>query len=221
LFKEDIFMEKFVLNVQKREKTGKGIARQLRAQGIIPCVIYKDGKSESIQVSAKDVLPFINIATREKLFVTIKLNGKEKQAILQDYQVDPISGKLLHIDFMEVSATEQIRVSVPVVLIGEPIGVKQDKGVLQQGISEIEIEAIPEKIPGHIEVDVSGLEIGDSIHVRDIKFEEGIKIISDLDEVIATVTVEAEEIEVTPVPEEVPEPEVIKKGKKTEEEEEK
>lgn len=212
-------MEKFILKVQKREKIGKGAARQLRARGIIPCVIYKDGQSEPIQISAKDILPFINMATREKIFVTIKVNGQEKQAILQDYQVDPVSGKLLHVDFMEVSATEQIRVSVPVVLVGEPVGVRQDKGVLQQGISEIEIEAIPEKIPGHIEVDVSGLEIGDSIHVRDIKFEEGIKVISDLDEVIATVTVEAEEVEVV-TPEETPEPEVIKKGKKAEEEEE-
>lgn len=210
-------MGKFVLNVQKREKTGKGVARQLRAQGIIPCVIYKDGQSEPIQIPAKDLLPFINIATREKIFVTIKIDGQEKQAILQDYQVDPVSGKLLHVDFMEVSATEQIRVSVPIVLIGEPIGVRQDKGVLQHGISEIEIEAIPEKIPGHIEVDVSALEVGDAIHVRDIKFEEGIKVISDLDEVIATVTVEAEEVEAVTA-EEVPEPEIIKKGKKAEEE---
>lgn len=215
-------MEKFVLNVQRRKKTGKGVARQLRAQGIIPGVIYKDGESEPIQIPAKDILPFINIATREKLFVTIKINGQEKQAVLQDYQVDPVKGRLLHVDFMEVSATEQIRVSVPVILVGEPIGVREDKGVLQHGISEIEIEAIPEKIPGHIEVDVSKLEVGDSIHVRDIKFEEGIKVISDLDEVIATVTVEAEEEEIVTA-EEAPEPEVIKKGKKaeTEEEEEK
>lgn len=211
-------MEKFVLNVQKREKTGKGVARQLRARGIIPCVIYKDGQSEPIQVPAKDILPFINIATREKLFVTINVDGQQKQAILQDYQVDSVSGKLLHVDFMEVSATEQIRVSVPVVLVGEPAGVRQDKGVLQHGISEIEIEAIPEKIPGHIEVDVSGLEVGDAIHVRDIRFEEGIKVVSDLDEVIATVTVEAEEVEVITA-EEAPEPEIIKKGKKAEEEE--
>ncbi|GAQ95238.1 large subunit ribosomal protein L25 [Thermodesulfovibrio aggregans] len=212
-------MEKFVLNAEKREKTGKGVARQLRNKGIIPCVMYRGGYSIPIQITAKELLPFMNIATKEKLFVTLKLNGEEKQAVLQDYQVDPVSGKLLHVDFLEVSATEKIRVTVPVILIGEPIGVKQDNGVLQHGISEIEIEAIPEKIPGHIEVDVSQLEVGDSIHVRDIKFEEGIKVISDPDEVIATVTVEEEEVEAAPV-EETPEPEVIKKGKKAEKEEE-
>lgn len=214
-------MERFILNAEKRERTGKGVARQLRNKGIIPCVIYRGGYSVPVQIRAKELLPFMNIATREKLFVTLKLNGEEKQAILQDYQVDPVSGKLLHVDFMEVSATEKIRVTVPVVLVGEPIGVKQDKGVLQHGISEIEIEAIPEKIPGHIEVDVSNLKVWDSIHVRDIKFEEGIKVISDPDEVIATITLEEEEVEAAPSVEETPEPEVIKKGKKAEEEEEK
>lgn len=212
-------MEKITLNVTVRQKTGKGGARQLRSQGIIPCVIYKAGQSTAAQISAKELLPFMNIATREKIFVTLKLDNTEKQAILKDYQVDPVTGKLLHVDFMEVSATEKIRVTVPVILVGEPIGVKQDKGVLQHGISEIEIEAIPEKIPGHIEVDVSGLEVGDSIHVGDIKFEEGIKVISDPDEVIATVTVEEEEVEVA-ASEETVEPEVIKKGKKAEEQEE-
>ncbi|WP_353683253.1 50S ribosomal protein L25 [Thermodesulfovibrio sp. 3907-1M] len=214
-------MERFVLNAEKRERTGKGVARQLRNKGIIPCVVYKGGYSVPVQIRAKEILPFMNIATREKLFVTLKLNGEEKQAILQDYQIDPVSGKLLHVDFLEVSATEKIRVTVPVVLVGEPIGVKQDKGVLQHGISEIEIEAIPEKIPGHIEVDVSNLKVWDAIHVRDIKFEEGIKVISDPDEVIATITLEEEEIEAAAPVEETPEPEVIKKGKKAEEEEEK
>ncbi|MCS7214759.1 MAG: 50S ribosomal protein L25 [Thermodesulfovibrio sp.] len=211
-------MEKFILNVEKREKTGKGIARKLRSNGIIPCVIYKNGQSTPVQIATKELYPFMNIATKEKLFVTLKMNEEEKQAILQDYQVDPVTGKLLHVDFLEVSATEKLRVTVPVVLIGEPIGVKQDKGVLQHGILEIEIEAIPDKIPGHIEVDVSGLEVGDAIHVRDLKFEEGIKVISNPDEVIATVTVEEEEA-LTPSVEETVEPEVIKKGKKVEQEE--
>lgn len=207
-------MEKFILNVEKRGKTGKGASRHLRKQGIIPCVIYKDGDSTPIQVKAKELLAFMDITTREKIFVILKINGSEKHAILKDYQVDSLTGKLLHVDFMEVSATEKIRVTVPVTLIGEPIGVKQDKGVLQHGISEIEIEAIPEKIPSHIEVDVSRLEAGDVIHVSDIKFEEGIKVISNSDEVIATVTVEKEEAEIAPATEEPVEPEVIKKAKK-------
>lgn len=212
-------MEKFVLNFLKREKSGKGAARQLRRDGFIPCIIYRGGESAPIQISSKEILPFMNIATREKLFVTLKFENVEKQAILKDYQVDPITGKLLHVDFMEVSATEKIRVTIPIMLIGEPIGVRQDKGVLQHGISEVEIEAIPEKIPGHIEVDVSHLEVGDAIHVKDIKFEEGIKVLSEPEEVIATVTFETEEAEVATSTVETVEPEVIKKGKKAKEEE--
>lgn len=211
-------MQRYVLDVEPRVKLGKGASRQLRRQGFIPCVVYKDGYSLPIQAQAKKLVQFMNIAVREKIFVTLKLPNEEKQAILKDYQVDPVSGQLLHVDFMEVSATEKIRVTVPVILVGEAVGIKQG-GVLQHGISEIEIEAIPEKIPGHIEVDVSKLEIGQSIHIRDIKFEEGIKVLSDPDEVIATVTVEAEEAEVAPSTEEVVEPEVIKKGKKAKEEE--
>lgn len=212
-------MERFVLNFLEREKSGTGAARQLRREGFIPCIIYRGGESVPIQISSREILPFMNIATREKLFVTLKSENVEKKAILKDYQVDPITGKLLHVDFMEVSATEKIRVTIPIMLIGEPIGVKQDKGVLQHGISEVEIEATPEKIPGHIEVDVSHLEVGDAIHVKDIKFEEGIKVLSDPDEVIATVTFEAEEAEVATSTGETVEPEVIKKGKKAREEE--
>lgn len=212
-------MERFVLNATKRERTGKGVARQLRRKGFIPSVIYRAGQSEPIQISTKELLPFMNIATREKLFVTLKFSDGERQAVLQDYQIDPVSGRLLHVDFLEVSATDKIRVTVPVVLIGEPIGVKQDNGVLQHGIMEIEIEATPDRIPGHIEVDVSNLEVGDSIHVRDLKFDETIKILSDPDDVIATVTPEPQEAEIAPSTEETPEPEVIKKGKKAKEEE--
>lgn len=212
-------MEKVVLNAMKREKTGKGAARQLRKKGFIPCIIYRGSQSVPIQITSKEMIPFMNVATKEKLFVTLRLEDIEKQAILQDYHVDPVTDKLLHVDFMEVSATEKIRVAVPIVLIGEPIGVKKDKGILQHGTHEIEIEAIPEKIPGHIEVDVSQLEIGDAIHVKDIKFEHSIKVLSNPDEVIATVTVETEEAEIIPSTEETVEPEVIKKGKKAKEEE--
>jgi large subunit ribosomal protein L25 len=211
-------MEKIVLNAIKRKKFGKGAARQLRNNGFIPCIIYKNNHSVPIQIASKEIMPFMDIATKEKLFITLKFENAEKQAILQDYDVDPVTGKLLHVDFLEVSATEKIRVTVPIVLIGEPIGVKQDKGILQHGISEIEIEAVPEKIPGHIEVDVSHLEVGDTIHVSDLKIEDGIKLLSNLDDVIASLTVETEETEITSFANEVVEPEVIKKGKKAKEE---
>jgi large subunit ribosomal protein L25 len=126
-------------------------------------------------------------------------------------------GNLLHVDFQEILATETIKVMVHIVIKGVPIGVKRDKGLLQYGLRDIEIECLPDKIPGHIDVDVTNLEIGHSIHVSDLKVGEGIRILTDPNEVIATVVGIKEEV-TAPVEAgvEAAEPEVIKKGKKEE-----
>jgi large subunit ribosomal protein L25 len=138
---------------------------------------------------------------------------------VKDYQVDPILGDLLHVDFQEISATEEIEIAVHIVTTGEAIGVKRDKGILQYGIREIEIECLPDKIPGHVTVDVSNLLIGQTIHVSDLNLGEGIRVITEPGKMIVTVTAIKEEVVVAPevVTVEAVEPEVIKKGKKTEE----
>jgi large subunit ribosomal protein L25 len=153
-------------------------------------------------------------------------DGDKKLALLKDYQVDPLKKELLHTDFFEVSLTEKVRITVHVSTIGEPIGVKRDAGILQHTLREIEIECLPDKIPGKIEVDISKLEIGQSIHVRDLKIAEGIKIITDPGDVIVTVIAPVTEAVAAPeaVTEAVTaaEPEVVaKKGKKEEEKKEK
>ena len=141
---------------------------------------------------------------------------------MKDYQTDPANGELLHADFFEVSLTEEVEVTVHVTLIGEPIGVRRDGGILQYLLREIEVECLPDKIPGHIEVDVSNLEIGQSIRVGDLKLGEGITVLTNPDEVIINIVAPAVEevapVEVAAAPE-IKEPEVIKKGKKEEEEE--
>jgi large subunit ribosomal protein L25 len=140
-------------------------------------------------------------------------------AIVKDCQKDPIMGDLLHVDFQEISATEEIEISVHIITTGESIGVKRDKGILQFGIREIEIECLPDKIPGHVTVDVSNLLIGQTIHVSDLKLGEGIRVITDPGELIVAVTTIKEEVVAAPevAVVEVAEPEVIKKGKKPEE----
>ncbi|MBF0506031.1 MAG: 50S ribosomal protein L25 [Nitrospirae bacterium] len=216
-------MEKVTLNVEKRGRVGKGGARTLRAGGSIPAVVYKGGNSIPVQLSGKELSYFISKTAGEQVIVNLKFPEDTKQAILKEYQVDPITGKLLHVDFQEISATELIKVTVHVAIRGEAIGVKRDKGVLQYGIREVEIECLPDKIPGHFKVDVSELTIGRAIHVRDIIPGEGIRIITEPHEVLASV-VGIKEEEVAPeavIVAEPVEPEVIKKGKKTEEEEEK
>jgi large subunit ribosomal protein L25 len=209
-------MERVTLNVERRDQSGKGIARSLRRNGLMPAIVYKGGVSMPVQLSAKELSHFISKTSGEQVVVNLQFPDDLKQAIVKDYQTDHVEGSLLHVDFQEISATEAIKVTVHIGIKGEAIGVKRDKGILQYGIREIDIECLPDKIPGHINVDVSGLEIGQSIHVGDIKLAEGIRIITSLDEVIATV-ISVKEEEVIAAPAETVEPEVIKKGKKTEE----
>jgi large subunit ribosomal protein L25 len=223
LYKEGGKMERTTINVVKRGEVGKGAARALRRKEIIPAVMYRAGDSLPVQFSKKELSRFINSTFGEQIMVNLHFeDGSSRFALMKDYQIDPATGELLHADFFEVSLTEEVKVTVPVAIVGEPIGVRRDAGILQHLLREIEVECLPDRIPGRIEVDITGLEIGQSIHVGELKLADGIKVLTDPDEVIANVVAPAVE-EVAPVEAvapEVAEPEVIKKGKKEEEEEE-
>jgi large subunit ribosomal protein L25 len=214
-------MERMNINVEKREEVGKGAARSLRRKNMIPAVLYRAGDSLPVQFSKKDLSRFINATAGEQIMVNLQFgDGSSRFALMKDYQTDPADGELLHADFFEVSLTEEVKVTVHVTLVGEPIGVRRDSGILQYLLREIEVECLPDKIPGHIEVDISNLEIGQSIRVGDLKLGEGINVLNDLDEVIINIVAPAVE-EVAPVEvaaPEIKEPEIIKKGKKEEEE---
>jgi large subunit ribosomal protein L25 len=210
-------MEKFSLNVVKRDARGKGGARELRRSGLIPGIVYRGGDSVAVQIATKELSQFISKTAGEQVLVNLDFQDGSKMAIVKDYQKDPVMGDLLHVDFQEISATEEIEISVHIVTTGESIGVKRDKGILQFGIREIEIECLPDKIPGHVTVDVSNLLIGQTIHVSDLKLGEGIRVITDPGELIVAVTTIKEEVVAAPeAVAEIAEPEVIKKGKKEE-----
>lgn len=209
-------MERVSVNAYRREATGKGAARSLRRQGELPAVIYRAGTSEPIRIPKAEFIKILKQTKGENVLVNLQFPEGNRLAIIKDYQLDPVTGDLLHTDFQEVLLTETVRVTVKVLTKGMPKGVKEQGGILQHTLRELEIEALPDRIPGHIEVDVSELAVGQSIHVSDLKLEEGIKILTDPEEVVATVTAPAAE-EVAPAPAaEVAEPEVIKKGKKEE-----
>jgi len=213
-------MEKITLFAEKRIEVGKGAARSLRRAGYIPAVLYRSGKSTPIKLKKQELVRFINSTMGEQVMINLQFNdGDSKIVLLKDYQVDPVKGELLHTDFYEVSLKEKLRVSVSVMLKGEPIGVKTQGGVLEQGLSELEIECLPENIPPYIEVDVSKLHAGEAIHVEDISIPNGIKVLDNPKEVIATVVIPTEEVEIKEGEEEIEEPEVMKKGKKEEKEE--
>jgi large subunit ribosomal protein L25 len=216
-------MERITINVQKREEKGKGAARSLRRSEMIPAVLYRGGDSLPIKFPKKEITQFINTTAGDQIMVSLKFaEGENKLALMKEFQVDPVNRELLHADFFEVSLTEKVKVSVHVGTIGEPIGVKRDGGLLQHVIRDIEIECLPDKIPGHVKVDISKLEIGQSFHVSGIDLGEDVKILTDPAEVIVNIVAPA--VEAAPVeaaaPVETAEPEVVKKGKKEEEAEE-
>lgn len=216
-------MERLSIVAEKREEQGKGVARSLRRDGMVPAVLYRGGGSQSIKLVKKDLAKLINSMSGEQVMVDLQFkDGEKKLALLKDYQVDPIRGELLHTDFFEVSLTEEVRIPIHVTTVGEPIGVRRDGGILQHTLREVMIECLPDKIPGKTSVDISKLEVGQSIHVSDLRFEEGIKVLNDPNDVIVTVVAAA--VEAAPVAAEAvaevaapAEPEVVKKGKKEEE----
>ncbi len=216
-------MERVTLNAEPRTEAGKGTARALRRNGYMPAVLYRAGKSTPIKLKKREIVNFLNSTMGEQVMVNLQFSdGNSRLALLKDYQLDPVKGELLHTDFYEVSLKEKVKVTVSILLKGEPVGVKREGGILQQPLSELEIECLPDMIPSHLEIDVSGLKVGHSLHVRDLTLEEGIKVFDSPEDVVATViapVTEVEEAAPEGEAEETAEPEVIKKGKKEEAEE--
>ncbi len=214
-------MERISLNANVRKESGKGVARGFRRSGRIPAVLYSKGKSTSISLDPAKVKKLIMLGHAESTLIDLKLEGTVekagKVAILRDYQKDPLTGELLHADFFEVSMDEKIRVTVPIELTGKtPAGVAEG-GLLQLISREVEIECLPSLIPDNIQADASALGIGDSLHVRDINIPEGIRFVSDQEQVVLTIVApvsqeKLQELLTTPAPgEATKEPELIKK----------
>ena len=183
-------MEKIALTAQVREKVGKGVARGLRRDQRVPAVLYSHGKSTPISMGNKDVTKVLNTEGGEHALINLKLEGTkekaEKLALIKDYQIDPISGKLIHLDLMEVAMNEKVKIDVAVQIVGAAVGVKEG-GIFQYGLRQLEIECLPSQIPGSIEIDISNLKVNESIHVRDIKAPEGVRILADPDATVATI----------------------------------
>jgi large subunit ribosomal protein L25 len=215
-------MEKIMLKADKRAETGKGGARSLRRQDILPAVMYGVGEAIPIKLNRKEIQKLIYSGGGEHVLITLELNEggsktSEHPVLIKDYQREPVSEELLHVDFIEVSLKEKIKVTIPVVIIKEPAGIKMG-GIMQHRVREIEVECLPTQIPDKIEIDAGFVEIGHSLHVSDIPAMEGIRIVTDPSEVILSVTAPKEEVVAAPVEAVVAEPEVLKaKGKAAEE----
>jgi large subunit ribosomal protein L25 len=216
-------MEQVALEALVRDRAGKGPARALRRAGNIPGIFYGPGSEPiAIVISQKALEKILKNQLSENVIyqLSIKENGKEltKTALLKELQMDPMGRYYLHADFYEVSLTKEIDITVAIKITGKSQGVDQG-GILQEITRELEVRCLPTQIPDFIEVDVTPLNIADSLHVRDLNPPQGVRILSDGQLTLVTV--------VPPVEEKIPEAEapaaaeveVVKKGKtKTEEE---
>ena len=183
-------MKRIALTAQVREKVGKGVARGLRRDAQVPAVLYSHGKSTPIAMVNKDVSKVLNTEGGEHALINLTLQGGkgagEKLALIKDYTVDPISGKLMHLDLMEVAMNEKVKLQVAVHISGTAIGVKEG-GIFQYGQRNLEIECLPANIPDFIDVNISHLKVNESLHVKDIAAPEGVKILTEGDNTVATI----------------------------------
>lgn len=211
-------MKKIVLSASKRKTGNKSLINQARKSGKIPGVFYSAHHEPiSIEVAETSINPLV--FTAKTHLIGLELEGKEEsECILKDVQFDPVTDRVIHFDLIGLTKGETIQVEVPVKIIGSAVGVK-DGGVLQQILHKVQVECLPKDIPDHIEIEVSNLKIGASIHIKDLQIE-GIKFTNLPDSVI--ISVAHPKVEKEPVASEtaeVTEPEVIGKGKPSEEEE--
>lgn len=209
-----------VLNVEKRENLSRSESRRLRRTGRVPGIYYIHGE-ESLPLSV-DLKEFQSVIHSDANIVDLAFPDEKKQVkcVIREVQWDPVQSNPLHVDFLGVKLTEKVAIAIPVHLVGTSTGVKNNGGILQHVIRELNVECLPLDIPEHFEIDVTDLEVGDAIHVSDISIDK-VTILNDPDQSIAIVrppAVVVEEVEEVAEEEEVTEPEIV--GEKKDEAEE-
>ena len=217
-------MERVILEAYVRKEIGKKENKVLRKEGLVPCVIYKQGeKTQSLYVKNREFAESLHTSAGENVLIDLKINEdggkpKTKTVIIKELQHHPLKTNVLHIDFHQISLHETLKVNVPIVTKGEAIGVKRDEGVLEHILWEVEVECLPTEIPERFEIDVSEFEIGTSKLVKDLTAPAGVKILTDPEQaVVAVAAPKAVEEEVPAEGEEAAEPEVITEKKPEEE----
>ncbi|HSQ23099.1 MAG TPA: 50S ribosomal protein L25 [Pyrinomonadaceae bacterium] len=213
--------KEIVVRVTARSGRGKNDARRARRSGQVPVTIYGGaGEAVAALASLSELAAILRSDSGRNTIFTVDIEGVEATEVMfADRQIDPVRMRLVHADFKRLVKGEKIEATVPLRLVGEPFGVREEAGMLEQLVREIEIRCQPRDIPEHIDVDVTDMKVHDVLHVSDIPIAEGVEILAEPDTAIATIGVVKEEpVAAAPVEAEVPaEPEVIGKGKKEEE----
>jgi len=218
-----------VIKAEKRENFGKNASRVVRREGRVPAILYGAGLDNvALTLDKKDMFSILKSETGENTLFVVSFDSEKKDAMIKELQINPVSDELLHVDLIQIVMDKMIRVAVPVVLIGEAVGVKTEGGFVDFSSREIEVECLPKDIPESIEVDIEELHLHQSVKVEDISAPEGTVIMSDSEMVLVLIQApakeeepEVEEEEEEEVMAEGEEPEVIKKDKDEEKEEKK
>lgn len=212
------------LMIRRRDATGRQVAKRLRRAGLVPAVLYGGAKAEPVTVDPRAVLRIIHGHAGSTQLLTLKVEGDSasRMAIIRAMQFDPVSENLLHVDLQEVTADRAITVRVAVHPVGEAAGVKDQQGILNTVMHEVDISCLPTRIPERIDADVTALMIGDVLTVADLKVPEGVRILNDPGQAVVTVSPPMAE-EAPPVPAVeaaavTTEPEVLTERKPKEEE---
>jgi large subunit ribosomal protein L25 len=221
-------MAEMTLNVQSRAEFGKSASKRIRRDGMVPAIVY--GGSEDnvpVKVDPKEIYGVLRSEAGRNTILSLEVEGGGSSVILKDWQVDPVTETILHADFQRIAMDKVLRVTVPIAIRGEAIGVKAGEGLLDLVLREVDVECLPGDIPERIECDVSELRLHDNIRIGDLPFPDNVEILAEADRVVAHVVAlraeeeeaaEAEEGEVLPVEgADEGEPEVLTKGKKEEE----
>ena len=216
-----------IIGATPRQTIGKGGARSMRREGRVPGILYGHGEeSIPLSVDARELQRLVHTVSIENTIVDLSLEGTRQpyKVLIREIQRHPTREEYLHVDFFHIAMDEKISVEVPIVLKGEPTGVRNKGGILDHQLRELEVYCLPAEIPEKIEVDVTDLDIGDAIHVRDLAVPDGVEIEDDPDRSVATVlaptVVPTAEEEATAAAEELAEPELITKRRAEEEGEE-
>lgn len=220
------------LDVVKRDSRGKNNARRLRADGRIPAVVYgarKAGQAPEgvpVAVDPKELLRILHSESGANTLINLKIEGRESRVMVKEYQLDPVTHQLLHADFYQLAMDKVITVTVPILVKGEPMGVKQQGGLLDFVTREIQVQCLPTDIPEHIDIDVSELMLHQAVRLRDLPENPKWKPLNEPETMLVHVVMPKAEVAAEATAPEVAvaaapaEPEVIKKGKTEKEGEE-
>jgi large subunit ribosomal protein L25 len=211
-------MAQIVIQTESRQPGGKNVNRRLRVAGRIPAVLYGQGTAPLPLTVDPEVVREVlySDSGRNTIFAVSVDGGSQTNAMVKDYQLDPVRGNLIHADFLQIAMDKTLELTVPVEITGESEGVKLG-GLMDIVTREIEIECLPGDIPESIKVDITGLKINDNIRVKSLPADPKVKILTDPEVVIVTIVPPLKEEVPVEAPTEAAEPEVIKKGKTTEE----